>query len=149
MAEVSFYHLQSEPVEKALPRLLEKIHSLGLKVLVRLKSETLQDQLDKALWTYSGASFLPHGKEQDPDPEQQPLLLSCDPLSNKNNATVLMMLEDVEAADLEDYDRCLYMFDSNDQDALQAARERWKAFKMEGVDVTYWQQGPGGWQKKA
>ena len=60
-----------------------------------------------------------------------------------------MMLEDVEAADLEDYDRCLYMFDSNDQDALQAARERWKAFKTEGVDVTYWQQGPGGWQKKA
>ena len=149
MVEVSFYHLQAEPLERALPRLLEKVHERGMRALVRLRSSALLEQLDQALWTFRPGSFLPHSKSEDENAEQQPVLLTLDSDQNANQSTVLVLLEDSEAADLEDYDRCLYMFDGNDNTSLTAARARWKQLKAEGAQVTYWQQGEGGWQKKA
>ena len=149
MTEVSFYHLQLEPLEQALPRLLDKVNERGMKALVRIKNQVLQDQLDEVLWAFSAPSFLPHGVQGTENDADQPVLLSLEPSGNANNATVLVLLEDSDAADVADYDRCLYMFDGNNDDDLAAARERWKSFKEEGLDVTYWQQSPTGWQKKA
>lgn len=40
--------------------------------------------------------------------------------------------------------------DGQDDESIEAARERWKAYKDAGHTVTYWQQGPqGGWEQKA
>ncbi len=149
MVEVSFYHLQAEPLERALPRLLEKVHERGMRALIRFRNTSLLDQLDQALWTFKPVSFLPHGKAAENNAGHQPVLLALEGEENTNQSTVLVLLEDSDAPDLADYDRCLYMFDGNDSDLLAAARERWKQLKAEGVDVTYWQQGEGGWQKKA
>lgn len=149
MAEVSFYHLQAEPLDRALPKLLDKVHERDMRALVRLKSEVLAEQLDAALWTFSSTSFLPHGTESHEYAEYQPILLSLSAEGNANQATVLVLLEDSEASDLDQFGRCLYMFDGNDSDALAAARTRWKSLKQDGVDVTYWQQEATGWQKKA
>jgi len=41
------------------------------------------------------------------------------------------------------------LFDGRDEDAVTSARARWKALKDEGHDLTYWQQGERGWEKKA
>ncbi|MEP3244993.1 MAG: DNA polymerase III subunit chi [Sneathiella sp.] len=149
MTEVSFYHLQAEPLDRALPKLLDKVHEREMRALVRLKSEALAERLDAALWTFSPTSFLPHGTESQEHADQQPVLLSLHAEGNANQATVLVLLEDSEASDLDQFDRCLYMFDGNDSDALNAARTRWKSLKQDGADVTYWQQGSTGWQKKA
>ncbi|WP_169544960.1 DNA polymerase III subunit chi [Sneathiella aquimaris] len=149
MTEVSFYHLQAEPLERALPRLLEKVSERGMRALVRFKTEDLQDQLNTALWTYSARSFLPHGTAQDGPADQQPILLALEEEENLNRSDVLVLLENSDATDLNDFERCLYMFDSNDDAALDAARDRWKQFKSDGVSVTYWQQTETGWQKKA
>ncbi|MFT6557764.1 DNA polymerase III subunit chi [Sneathiella sp.] len=149
MTEVSFYHLQAEPLERALPRLLEKVSERGMRALVRFKTEDLQDLLNTALWTYSAGSFLPHGTAQEGPADQQPIFLALEGEENLNRSDVLVLLENSEAADLNDFERCLYMFDSNDDAALDAARNRWKQFKSEGVNVTYWQQTETGWQKKA
>ncbi len=149
MVEVSFYHLQAEPLERALPRLLEKVHERGMRALIRFKNITLLEQLDQALWTFKPGSFLPHGRAAEEGASLQPVLLALEDEDNANQSTVLVLLEDSDAPDLADYDRCLYMFDGNDNNLLNAARTRWKQLKAEGVDVTYWQQGEGGWQKKA
>lgn len=149
MTEVSFYHLQLEPLEQALPRLLEKVDERGMRALVRLKDEELQGRLDTALWTYSSSSFLPHGTDAGENITEHLTLLTLAQTGNANVATVLVLLEDSEAADVADFDRCLYMFDGNNDDALNAARARWKSLKEKGLDVTYWQQSPTGWQKKA
>ncbi|WP_025898561.1 DNA polymerase III subunit chi [Sneathiella glossodoripedis] len=149
MVEVSFYHLQAQPLEQVLPRLLEKVSERGLRALLRLKSIELSERLNTELWTYSAPSFLPHGSDQDENPEQQPILLTTDTASNPNSASVLVLLEDADAADIADFDRCLYMFDGNDPESLQLARARWKSFKAEGLEVTYWQQEQGRWVKKA
>ena len=52
MTEVSFYHLQSDPIERALPRLLEKVRERGFRVLVRGATEERIETLDEALWSY-------------------------------------------------------------------------------------------------
>ena len=42
------------------------------------------------------------------------------------------------------------MFDGHDDEAVSAARQRWKAHKDSGHALTYWQQTErGGWEKKA
>lgn len=149
MTEVSFYHLQLEPLEQALPRLLDKVNERGMRALVRLKDEDLRDLLDGALWTFSPSSFLPHGTDVGDHVAQQPVLLTQEQSGNANAAVVLVLLEDSDAEDVADFERCLYMFDGNDDTALNAARQRWKILKEQGLDVTYWQQSPNGWQKKA
>lgn len=149
MVEVSFYHLQAQPLEQVLPRLLEKVSERGLRALVRLKTDGLKQMLDTSLWTYRPASFLAHGTDTDELPQEQPLLLTTALDTNPGMATVLVLLEDASASDIADFDRCLYMFDGNNPDSLQAARSRWKDLKAESLDVTYWQQEEGRWIKKA
>jgi len=149
MTEVSFYHLQAQPLDHVLPRLLEKVSGRSLRVLVRMQTDALKEHLNTVLWTYSAPSFLAHGCDDADHISEQPILLTTHPDGNANEADVLVLLEDSAASDIADFDRCLYMFDGNDPQLLQAARERWKLYKSEGVDATYWQQDGGGWTKKA
>jgi len=150
--ETGFYHLQAEPVESALPRLLEKVRSLGFRVLIRGRTEARLEALGDALWSFRDTSFLAHaraGDGLDVDPAQQPIFLTLEPAGNPNGATLLVLTEDADAPDVGDFERCLYMFDGNDEAALLAARARWKFFKEQGTPVTYYQQTGGGWEKKA
>jgi DNA polymerase-3 subunit chi len=41
------------------------------------------------------------------------------------------------------------LFDGGDPAAVAAARQRWTAARAGGHTLTYWQQGPRGWEKKA
>ena len=149
MVEVSFYHLQVQPLEQALPKLLAKVFERGMSALIRVKEVEMADYLNNLLWTYQPDSFLPHGLETEKSPEAQPILISASADQNLNDANVLVLLQDADAADLENYDRCLYMFDGNDPSSLSLARARWKLFKDQGCTVTYWQQTETGWQQKA
>ncbi len=149
MVEVSFYHLQAQPLEQALPKLLAKVFERGLTALIRVREADMADYLNNLLWTYRPDSFLPHGTDEDKSPEEQPILISNSMDQNLNDASVLVLLQDADASDLENYDRCLYMFDGNDQSSLSLARARWKTFKDQGCTVTYWQQTDTGWQQKA
>jgi len=149
MVEVSFYHLQAQPLEQALPKLLEKVFERGLRALIRARDPGFADFLNSTLWTYKPDSFLPHGMAGDKLAADHPILISTDTETGANDASVLVLLQDADADDLENYDRCLYMFDGNDQSSLSLARARWTAFKSQGVGVTYWQQTETGWQQKA
>ena len=81
--------------------------------------------------------------------ELQPIFLTTEEL-NPNGAQIRFFVDGASAEDIASYDRAVYMFDGNDQEAVAAARERWKIVKGQGHDVTYWQQSPEGrWEKKA
>ena len=149
MAEVFFYHLQNQPLERVLPVLLTKCLERGWKVVVQADTPERVRALDDALWTFADESFLPHGTEADGAPEAQPILLTTEDV-NPNGAQVRVMVDNARSGDLSAYARALVLFDGTNDEALAFERERWKALKAAGHDVTYWQQDEGGrWEKKA
>lgn len=148
MSEVGFYHLQTTPLERALPKLLERSLAGGFRVLVVAGSAERVAHLDALLWTYDEASFLPHGSRRDGQPERQPILLS-ETEDNANGADLLVLTDGTASTHLADYRRCLDIFDGGDEAAVAAARERWQAAKAAGHALTYWQQTETGWTKKA
>lgn len=150
VTDVNFYHLQSDPLSRALPRLLEKVCERQLAALVRGRTEECLEELDESLWSFHPSSFLPHAIQQkEMEASSQPVLLTLNSEQNLNSAEILVLVEDADASDIKNFDRCLYMFDGNDQIALAAARTRWKLLKDQDVPVSYYQQTETGWQKKA
>lgn len=148
MTEVSFYHLQRQPLSQALPKLLERALAAGHRAVVLAGSQERVEALDNTLWVYDPDSFLPHGTARAGFAEQQPIYLTTED-DNPNQASLLVLIDGMEPADISAYARCLDLFDGNDQAAVDAARLRWKKYKDAGHQVTYWQQKPGGgWEKK-
>jgi len=148
VAEVGFYHLLSTPLERALPRLLERAVRQGNRVVIQAGSSERVEHLNALLWTYDEAGFLAHGSARDGSPADQPIWLTHQP-ENPNGATILFLVDGVAAGDLAGYARCIDMFDGNDPDAVQAARNRWRAASSAGHTLNYWQQTERGWEKKA
>jgi DNA polymerase-3 subunit chi len=147
VSEIGFYHLLSTPLERALPRLLERARAQDYRIVVRAASSERIEHLNALLWTYDEASFLPHGSGRDGNAPDQPIWLT-DRNDNPNGATMLVLVDGVEAADLAAFARCLDLFDGNDEAAVAAARERWRRAKSAGHTLTYWQQTAAGWEKK-
>jgi DNA polymerase III subunit chi len=148
MTEVGFYHLLATPLERALPRLLERALAGGYRVVVRCGLAERVAQLDALLWTYDEASFLPHGSGRDGDALRQPIFLT-ERDDNPNRATMVMLIDGLEAADLAAFTRCADMFDGNDETAVAAARERWRRAREDGHELSYWQQTATGWERRS
>lgn len=149
MTDIGFYHLQKWPLERALPKLLERVLDAEKRAVVKLGSEERVEAVNALLWTYDPNSFLPHGSEKDGQGPEQPVWLTVGD-DNPNGATVLILADGAESPKVGDYERCLEMFDGNDEGAVAAARERWKAYKDAGHTISYWQQTErGGWENKA
>ncbi len=146
---VDFYHLQKWPLERALPQLLEKVCQAGYRAVVRAASKDRVESLSGVLWTYDPNSWLAHGTAKDGHADSQPIWLTDDS-ENPNRANILVLTDGMRAEDFESFERCLDLFDGNDQDAVTAARERWTAARDGGHELHYWQQTDrGGWEEKA
>ena len=144
---VDFYHLITSPLERALPQLLEKVIQSGGRAVVLAASEDRVEALANHLWTYTPNSWMPHGSAKDGFAADQPIWLT-DAEENPNGARVLVLTEGMTASRLDDYDRCLDLFDGRDEIAVTAARARWSAARGAGHELHYWQQTESGWEEK-
>ena len=151
MSEVLFYQLQ-QPLEKALPQLLEKTLQRGWKAVIRIGSQERLTALDDVLWTYREDSFLPHGAAKDSTAALQPIFLTLD-RERPNGAEVLFLVDNAvsdEIVEANAYQRIVLIFDGNYEDQLGKAREDWKRARGAAREATYWQQNEqGAWNKKA
>lgn len=146
--EFWFYHLESQPLQTAVPLLVEKTLSRGWRACLRFSTPERLENIDGALWTYRDDSFLPHGAARDGDPERQPVFLTLDG-GNPNRADVLFLLETATASGPEGFARVIRLFDGADEEARTLARAEWKAAKAAGFEVSYWRQDASGAWKKA
>jgi len=147
MTEVSVYKLTVTPLEKTLPKLMEKVLQGGKRAVIVSPSKERVEVLNTLMWTYTTLTFLPHGSEADGFAEQQPIWLTTQ-VEKPNGADVLVLCDGAEAATLEGFDRCLDLFDGNDEASTVQARKRIETYKSQGCSVNYWQQDPkGAWQK--
>ncbi len=142
--EISFYHLTSSPLKKALPALLEKAYEGGMRTLVVADKAAIK-QLDDDLWTFHPRKFLPHGIDKR---EIQPVFIS-DSFEN-DDREVLAVTNGAEYDGKGNFKKVLDMFDGNNETELSAARARWKSYKEKGYTLRYWKQDEkGAWAEKA
>jgi DNA polymerase-3 subunit chi len=147
--EVSIYQLTTYPLEKVLPRLLEKVYEGDMRALVLTDSDERKEFLNSSLWVYSQSSFLPHGMDGvGHEPAENPIWISVDH-ANKNSANVLVLTSGVTVDNVSSYQRCVDIFDGNDADALTAAQTRLANYREKGHSVLYWKQSmTGSWDKE-
>jgi DNA polymerase-3 subunit chi len=148
VTDVLFHHLERQPLEQALPRLLEATLAAGRRAVVVAGSAERVEALAGQLWTYDQDSWLPHGTARDGFAEDQPIWITAGD-DNPNGATDLYLTDGVDSARIADFERCFDLFDGNDEAARDAARQRWLKRKAEGHAVSYWRQTTAGWDRKA
>ncbi|MGR3321057.1 MAG: DNA polymerase III subunit chi [Pseudooceanicola sp.] len=149
MGEVYFYHLTQQPLEAALPRLLEAAMSRGWRVAVRGRNARYIDWLDQKLWLGPEDSFLPHGQAGGTHDPLQPVLLTTAP-DCPNRATCVMSVEGAEIPpdEVRALDRACILFDGGDGAALDRARQQWRDLIGAGCGAQYWSDESGSWAKK-
>lgn len=143
--QVNFYHLTRTPLEKALPKLLEKVLQKKGRAVILTTLEKVSS-LNDSLWTFRPDGFLPHGtKEDEGDPKDHPLWLT-DTLENPNDSQYLV----VDGAapfpkDSGNFSHCLYLFDSHQDDQQARARDVWRSLKQDLTHtLDYWKQDLSG-----
>jgi DNA polymerase-3 subunit chi len=149
MTEIRFYHLRTRTLEQALPEILTKAMGQGRRVVVRTPDMATAERLSDHLWTWKPDSFLPHGMRGDDFADRQPVWLT-NIEENPNSADVLVLTGGAQTETTASYALCCEMLDGADENAVTAARQRWKTYGEQGFSVTYWQQNEkGGWEQKA
>lgn len=153
--DIWFYHLQRHPIERVLPKLLEKSLEHGWRAIVQARSEERLAVLDQWLWVYSDASFLAHGRACDGDAVMQPVYLTTE-MDNPNGARLRLFIEGADIVSLMQdpssslYARMIVLFNGHDEEELTIARRQWRDLKARSLPLTYWQQNDSDrWEKKA
>lgn len=148
MTEIRFYHLTRSTLDTALPQILTKALERDMRALVVTPSKQTTNHLNDVLWKFDDRGFLPHGTEAEGEAEHQPIWIS-DTQDNVNQASLLTLVEGVEADDIDSYEMVCYFFNGLDEDALNKARSYWKSLKEKDRDLSYWQQTDrGAWKQK-
>ena len=146
MAEIGFYHLTRTGAEQALPALLGRTLQGGERAVIFCARDRVA-ALDTALWLCPAPDWLPHGTAAMGQADLQPIWIT-DADEAPNGAAFLFLLDGQNSDRLDRFERVFDLFDGGDETAVAAARVRWKAAKAAGHALTYWQQGPRGWEKK-
>ncbi len=149
MTEVRFYHLTKKTLEQALPDLLSRVLDLGRKAVIKVSDEESVQIMSKHLWVCRRNGFFPHGIEGDAHPDYDPLWLTAKD-ENPIDASTLILTMGTGSSSINDYEIVCEMLNGHNDNEVQAARARWKIYKEQGLDLTYWQQSESGaWEKKA
>ncbi len=148
MVAVHFYHLTSSPLERALPKLLEKSYEGGYRTIV-LADEARVEKLSELLWTYDPGSFLPHGTAHDGEPARHPIFLTAEMPAQAGEKEILCITNGALVSDVVPYDRVIDLFDGGHEEQRASARARWKIYKEQAISLVYHQQTTtGSWQQK-
>jgi DNA polymerase III subunit chi len=146
VVEIGFYHLTRTALPEALVRLLDRTLKAGQRALVLCPDAARLKALDAALWACAEPVWLPHGTAADGDPDLQPVWLSTEP-EPANGAQFLFLVDGADTDRSGAFNRVFDLFDGNDPEQVAAARDRWRAARDKGNALTYWKQGPRGWEK--
>jgi DNA polymerase-3 subunit chi len=143
-----FYHLEASTIEGVLPGLLEKTLQKGWRALVKLPPGQIKE-MDDYLWTYRDDSFLPHGRDDEPMAEQQPITLTG-AAQDASGYQAVFLIGGSDIDNMEGVERCMVMINGRSKDDIQRARAQWKALKDTDAKLSYYQQNDrGAWEKKA
>ncbi|MBB5714657.1 DNA polymerase III subunit chi [Sphingomonas aerophila] len=145
--QVDFYHLTAMPLDRALPKIVEKVIGSGARLLIVSEDAGQRTGLDRLLWNYAPDSFLPHAQLGAGDDRAQPVLIAPD-VNAANGARFIALVDGIWRDEALDFDRAFHFFD---EDAIRAARAAWKGLgDRDGIERRYWKQNEAGrWEQAA
>ena len=129
-----------------MPGLLEKTLAKGWRAVVKVPEDRLAE-IDAYLWTYTDHSFLPHGRDDEPQSDAHPIRLTAE-ASAAENVEAVFLMDGAHLDDLTGVQRCITFINGRSDEAVSAARTQWKTLKDAGADISYWKQDErGAWAK--
>ena len=137
MDGVEFHTGLADPLAFAC-RLLRKAQRQGHRLLVTASAQRLAE-LDALLWTFEPQSFVPHVRmpgAPDAVTARTPIWL-CEAVPAGPVPTVLLNLGAAAPATLGPFERVIELV-SHDVDEAQAGRERWRAYKAQGLGIVHY-----------
>lgn len=146
MTDILFYHLETQPLIKVLPQLLEKSLERGWRIVVQVGDAEQISKLDADLWTYSAESFLPHSIALGEGADHLVPVLLTTTQDNQYAANIRFFVLRAMPKSTDDYsayERLVIMFNGLDEDALNEARAAWRDLRADHT-LTYWQQDRDG-----
>jgi len=144
--KVDFYHLTRSPLDRVLPRIAQRLHDDGERLLLLSDDADQRRHLDMLLWTYAPDSFLPHTEAGAGDDTLQAVLIAPEP-TDANAARNVAIVDGRWRDEALSFDRAFHFFG---EDHIAAARAAWKGLAdRDGVERRYWRQGDGGWEQAA
>lgn len=134
------YHHSISPLEKVLPKLLEKVLASGQKAVVMIPSQEQLKTIDTFLWTYSKSELIPHGGIEDGNALLQPVWLTCIE-ENPNHATLLVIIGNLRPTHISTFEKILILTPE-----WTSEMTKWAGSKGE---LTVWSEKlAGGWEKQ-
>ncbi len=144
MAQVDFYQLSRDPVERVAVTLARKLFDAGDRLVIVARDPALRATISGALWQADASSFLAHDMAGGADDGLQPILISPEP-SEANGAQHVLIADGEWRASALAAERVFYLFGP---DHLDAARAAWRSLnEPDGINRNFWRQEGGKWRK--
>ena len=137
--EISFYHLTSTPIEKALPHLVFKIYNANAHCLIVCRDTQQMKEINDLLWTFSTKKFIPHGSTEEENKSIQPVLVSTsiDELSNTPEVVVILNNQNIE--ENTNFKKYIYMAYGNKDDSnLIDFYNSYQSYTNKGYKTKLW-----------
>ncbi|MBD3611092.1 MAG: DNA polymerase III subunit chi [Hydrogenovibrio crunogenus] len=132
--DVIFYVLGTDTAQQReafMAKLVNKIHREKRRCDIRFASEDEMTRFDLSLWQYQPEAFIPHSVQQT---VQAPIQLWADQIATPCQDVLLNVHPDFPQNFLL-YNRTIEVLDQTEH-FIQMGRERWKAYKKEGLEPT-------------
>lgn len=145
--QVDFYHLTQMPIERALPRIAERVLAGGERLLIVGADAAQRTAIDRLLWDYAADSFLPHACAGAGDDAAQPILIAGE-VNAANGARHVALIDGEWREAALEFDRAFHFFDD---ERIEEARTAWRSLAgHDGIERRYWKQTETGrWEQAA
>ncbi len=134
---VDFYILPDATAQGRLRlacKLAEKAYDNGHRVYVLAADAAQAHTMDELLWTFKQNSFVPHVRYPPPADDSAPVWISPEPPPQQADDVVINLTADLPPR-FEQFQRVLDLVDQH-PDVLAASRQRFRAYRAQGIEPT-------------
>ena len=134
MTRIDFHTHVDHPLSHTC-KVLRKARAAGNQCVVFCSRESVLDELDKLLWTFSPLDFLPHVYAHDALASATPILLAAS-VADTAHHDVLINLDDTSPTFFSRFERVIEVV-GTDENAAAAGRMRYKFYKERGYELAH------------
>ncbi len=129
---VEFIELKRAEKARHLCELAEQFYTQGMRVLVTVDDDNQGVTLDRFMWTWKRAAFLPHSYDNGAvDCLEEPVVITTKE-HNPNGATVLVMGDPCSVEFMAQFPQVIAFAETYEPELREASRERFIEYREAG-----------------